>query len=275
MDSYLILGCGYTGKRVARALALRGEKVIATTRDPQKLVALQRSGVDVRALEVPGGSLGPLPGGLRVLHSVPPVGEHDLTPDLLRMVASAAQRIVYLSTTGVYGDARFVNEHTAVYSEAPRQQARLAAEKAVVNSGIGWCVLRPAAIYGPDRGFHISMARGTAKLTGDGLGFISRVHVEDLAAITIAALDSHLSGCWPVADDLPCTQLEMARFCSALLDVPLPPSVSAEQVPPSRRGDRRVEGSAVRKLLRVDLRYPTYREGLKDAAKTAKDVLDC
>ena len=33
----LILGCGYTGARVALALAARGHSVLATSRDPGKL----------------------------------------------------------------------------------------------------------------------------------------------------------------------------------------------------------------------------------------------
>ena len=47
-------------------------------------------------------------------------------------------------------------------------------------------ILRPAAIYGPDRGVHVSLAQGRHRMLGDGSNYISRIHVDDLAAITAA-----------------------------------------------------------------------------------------
>ena len=263
---YLILGCGYTGQRVAAHLLERGERVLATTRQPKSLTHLPN--LQILPLDLPGGTLPPLPHDTRVLHSIPALNIHgnltDPTPELIPQLRSA-RRIVYLSTTGVYGSATDVNEHTPPNATTPRELVRLQAETAIVDSGIPYCILRPAAIYGPDRGIHIAMLEGTATLTGDGSSYTSRIHVDDLAAITLAALDSDIQGAWPVADELPSTQREIAEFCAALFHLPMPASVDPQSAPPTRRANRRVDGSAIRRLLQIQLRYPTYREGLRAA----------
>jgi nucleoside-diphosphate-sugar epimerase len=272
--AYLILGCGYTGERVARALAARGEHVLATTRHPDRLSSLSKAGVVVHVLDLPDRAeaireavLEDVDTPVRVLHSIPPYAGPDgalldPTPALLEVLRGRAERIVYLSTTSVYGSASKVDEHTPVDARSRRETVRVEAEQAVAVSGIPSCSLRCAAIYGPDRGFHISMLRGIAELTEDGGSYVSRIHVEDLAAISVAALDGRVEGAWPVADSEPCTQREMAEFCAQMLGVPMPKSVARSEATPTRRGNRQVDGSSILRELGLTLRYPTYREGL-------------
>jgi nucleoside-diphosphate-sugar epimerase len=92
-----------------------------------------------------------------------------------------------------------------------------------------------------------------------GDNFISRIHVDDLAAICEAALLGDVTGAYPVADDEPCTSGEIAEFCARLLGVPLPTGPVAA---PRIFGDRKVNGRAIRRLLGVELRYPSYRTGI-------------
>ena len=108
---------------------------------------------------------------------------------------------------------------------------------------------------------HTALEAGTFRLAGDGSNFVSRIHVDDLAAHAEAALLSDLTGAYPVADEEPCTSREAALFCCRLLGLPLPPAAAAETLGETRRADRRVDASAIRRLLRIPLKYPTYREG--------------
>jgi nucleoside-diphosphate-sugar epimerase len=124
-------------------------------------------------------------------------------------------------------------------------------------------VLRPAAIYGPGRGVHVSISENRYRLIGDGKNFVSRIHVDDLAAHVEEALLSDISGAWPVADEHPCTSREIAEYCAGILGVPLPGSVPAGEVHRTRRADRRVDGSAIRRALGIELLYPTYRDGIQ------------
>ncbi len=279
MGQALILGCGYTGRRVARRLLERGFDVTATSREPESLSDLAKAGVRVTLLNaLAPSSLEALrslvqPGAL-VLHSIPvlegPGGLYDPTPELLERLGRRPRRVVYLSTTSVYGTARQVNERTEPAPASESARLRLAAEKAVAAGPWSWMILRPAAIYGPGRGVHEALRRGRFRLAGGGRNYVSRIHVDDLAAITAAAMLSHHTGAWPVADAEPCPSIEIARFCADLLGLPLPPAVPADELQETRRTDRRVDASAVLRLLGVKLRYPSYRVGVPAALAEAE-----
>lgn len=200
-----------------------------------------------------------------VLHSIPVVLEDgclaDYTGRLLDALEGRHSRVVYLSTTGVYGAAPFVNEQTPVAPNTERVRLRVNAEQEVLSRGSS-LVLRPAAIYGPGRGVHESMRRGDFRLIEGRSRYTSRIHVDDLAAHAESALCSDVQGAFPVADDDPCPSAEVARFCAGLLGLPMPPSVAAVESSETRRSSRRVDGRAIRHLLGVDLRYPSYRTGI-------------
>ncbi len=262
----VVLGCGYTGKRVAAYYLQRGVPVIATARDPASLKDLSRMGAVVLALDAANPGVVEIPRGARVLHSIPlidgPAGPVEMTPQLLASFTEAPDRLVYLSTTGVYGSIRDVDENTRPAGVTAREKLRLDAEESARSGPWSSLVLRPAAIYGPGRGIHVSMRAGRFQLAGSGDNFVSRIHVDDLAAHCVAALDSDLSGAYPVGDDLPCTSREIAEFCSRLLGIPMPNASPNDELHETRRADRKVDGRAIRARLGISLQYPTYREGI-------------
>jgi uncharacterized protein YbjT (DUF2867 family) len=271
----VILGCGYTARR------LRGFAAppLAFTRTTEGLAELGSEPVawDAATPDAVERLSREVPDGATVLYSVPTLrlGEGRLeepAPRLLPALAGKARRVVYLSTTGVYGPAHHVDETTPADPRTERQRLRVAAEQAVFAGPWEALVLRPAAIYGPGRGAHVAMREGRYKLAGDGSGFISRIHVEDLAAVVRAAIDSDLIGAYPVADDRPCSQREMAEFIAELTGLPVPLAVPTEQADETRRGDRRVDGRAIRRLLGVELRYPSYREGVPAAIQAEENL---
>jgi nucleoside-diphosphate-sugar epimerase len=206
-------------------------------------------------------SLDFVPAGSLILHSIPPL-EDDDPFKIPHALGDRPARVVYLSTTGVYGDQRDVNAATPPAPRHKRDEQRLAAETAIEQGPWSSLILRPAAIYGPGRGIHVSMAQGRFRLVDGGDNYVSRIHVNDLAAHAEAALLSDVEGAWPVADDHPCTSLEIAAYCSELLNVPIPESVRPDEAHPTRRADRRVDGRAIRERLGINLVYPSYREGL-------------
>ena len=224
--------------------------MIGTAREPERLAALGVEGIRVE--DVPSV----IEKGSLVLHSIPPEG----APDVIRLLGDAPARVVYLSTTGVYGAAHLVDETTAVDWSSDRARVRLEAEQAISAGPWSTLILRPAAIYGPGRGVQESVRRGTYP---PGENFISRIHVDDLAAHAEAALLSDVTGAYPVADEEPCTSREIAEFCANLLGVELPKNPAPR---PRVFGDRKVDGSAIRRLLGVTLRYPSYRTGIPAAA---------
>lgn len=269
----LILGCGYTGRRVAQRLLARGIDVVATTRTPGALADLAEAGVRVHRLDLHepatlSGLRDMISPGVRVLHSVPVIGRGDdawdPTPRLLGAVGEMPARMVYISTTGVYGPAVHIDETTPIQPRSHYRQCRVDAETAVLNGPWSALVLRPPAIYGPGRGIQVSMFEGRYTLVGDGMNFVSRIHVDDLAAHCEAGLlTDGVTGAYPVGDEDPAPKRTVAAFTAELLNIPMAPTVPADGTThPSRRANRRVDGSAIRRLLGITLQYPSYRVGI-------------
>jgi len=163
-------------------------RVTATTRNPERLADL---GAAIICTEDLSAHVRP---GMLILHSIPP----DAPADLLEPLRGKAARVVYLSSTAVYGSASRVGETTVPEPGTPLAQACLDAELTIAEGPWSSLILRPAAIYGPGRGIHQSIQRGEYSLSNT---FVSRIHVDDLAAHAEAALLSAVTGAWPVADE--------------------------------------------------------------------------
>ncbi|MEZ5402398.1 MAG: NAD-dependent epimerase/dehydratase family protein [Bryobacteraceae bacterium] len=265
MTLIVILGCGFTGRRVARLLAAADERVVATAH--RSAPATEGVGFVTFEAADPAAVAGlaeTLSAPVRVLHSLPPMGNEPVTP-LVAPVLKRAERVVYLSTTGVYGDQGLVDETTPPAPRIERERVRVAEEEAVRGLCGSWAILRPAAIYGPGRGVHVSLREGRHRLWGDGSNYISRIHVDDLARITAAAVLGDITGAWPVADDEPCPAIEITRYCAGLLGIAAPEPSGVLPPEDTRSANRRVDGRAIRRALGVDLRYPGYREGIAAA----------
>ena len=262
MKDVLILGCGFTGRRVAEQMLQSGHRVLATTREPSRLDYLAAAGATIVRMDVLDAesvhALASLaPAAALTLHSIPVPAGH-----LLKALSHKPARIVYFSTTGVYGAAHEVDEHTPIAPRTQRERLRATAEQEVATGPWPSLILRPTAIYGPGRGVQEAMRAGTFRLVDGGANYISRIHVDDLAAHAVAALLSNVTGAYPVADEEPCTSADIARFCTETLGLPLPASIVRAEAGETRQSDRRVDGSRIRALLGVTLRYPSYRDGI-------------
>jgi len=256
----VILGCGFTGIEAARQARASGLRVVGTTRDRSKVAQLASIGVEVHvaATLTEDAVRALLPDDASVLVTFAPDGTTDggVAPAL------AGRRVVYLSTTGVFGAARGrVDEETPVDRGEPRAAARLDAESAYRQSGA--VVLRAAGIYGPFRGLHRRLLDGTFRIPDAGANVVSRIHVTDLAAIALAALAApNIAGeTFVVADDQPVTQIEVIDWLVERLGVPRPSSARLEDVSVTLRHDRAVDNRRVKRKLGIALRYPGYREG--------------
>ena len=87
---------------------------------------------------------------------------------------------------------------------------------------------------------------------------VSRIHVEDLAALVVAGLDSEVTGAFPVGDELPCPTAEILKWSAGYLGQD-PEGVDLGRLV---SGGRRVEGGTVLRALGVGLEYPDYRTGI-------------
>lgn len=285
---WIIIGCGYTGTRLARRLLTAGAQVWATRRTPDatRMLAgeigdlaggrLQALALDLAADGADGQLSTWMPAGAILVDAAPPAaGSTDGEARLVTCAhATGARRIVYVSSTGVYppGDGSWTDEDAPVGPTSDQGRARLAAESEILERaracGIEAVALRAAGIYGPGRGVPTRLHLGNYRIIGDGDTFVCRIHVDDLVTIILAAAMAPAlpRAVYNVADDEPETSRSYAYAVADILGVPRPPSVPPSAVDPwvatMMRANRRIANGRVKEELGVTLAYPTWREGL-------------
>jgi nucleoside-diphosphate-sugar epimerase len=272
----LLLGGGYTLQRLASRLTDRS--FIITSRRSAQCEAWRTLGwishqadlEDQRSLQA---LFDKYPALEVVVDSVPPLrAGADPAAGVKNVVAamdkSQVKRIIYLSTTGVFGvrDGSIVSEETLPQPWNEQGEARFLSEQAYRASAREVVALRLPAIYGADRGVHVSMRNGTYRMVGDGSMWTNRIHVDDLvSAIEKAIAAPELPPVLCITDDQPTQAREIVQHLCMQHGLPQPGSVSEDEV--LRGGgytmlsNQRVMNSLMKKVLGIELRYPTYKEG--------------
>lgn len=246
----ILLGLGFTTCRLARRLLLRGGAVYGVAREAHRFRDLAAVGLRVREF-----SATDLPKQAAVVHSIPPLAGADR--EWLRSFVCRLEprRVVYISSTGVYGDQFEVNETTHPRPSGEKSVARFEEEQWLRSGNWRNLTVRAAAIYGPGRGVQEKIREGRLPRSAAS-GVVSRIHVDDLAAVLEAGVFSDLEGAWPLADDHACSSEEIGAYCARLMGI-APGTAAIFPV-----AGRRVDGRKIRELLGVQLRYPTYESGI-------------
>lgn len=253
MARFFIFGLGYTASRLARALEAQDWEVIGTGRDAD--LSFDDEGTVRLALA----------DASHVLSSVPPGGD-GFDPVFERYGGALAGKwLGYLSSTGVYGDAGGAWVDESAPTGRGRRTARAEADSEWLKRGAR--VFRLPGIYGPDRSPLDRVREGKAHRIDLPGQVFSRVHVEDIAAGVVAALEAP-PGAYNLADDLPCGQSAVIEEACRLLGLEPPPLQSLEEanLSPMARAfyaeNRRVANGKAKRVLGWRPRYPSYREGL-------------
>lgn len=265
----LIVGCGFLGRALCAQGLAQGRAVTATTRSPERAIDLSRLGATAALLDG-NTDLRALVADADVVVTYPP--DEAMDDAVARACHGHARALVYISSTAVYGATRgTIDDRTPVASDSDAGDARLRAEARFRQ--VGGIVLRAPGIYGPGRGVHTRMQSGRYKLTGDGSNHLSRIQVEDLAGLCLAALEQAKKGETYVVGDLePATQRAVAEFVCDRLGLPLPPSQPVEAAHRTLRGDRQVDPQRALRELRYALRYPNFRVGIADALRREREA---
>jgi nucleoside-diphosphate-sugar epimerase len=261
MAHWLVLGAGYTGTALARALVAAGDDVTVTRRTlaaARATAAAIGSSVGAHALELARSPLGGLPVADVVVGCAPPGADPAAEAGALAVIAGRA-RLVYLSSTAVYGAGHgaWVDETAPIAPITDAGRARAAVEAGLPAAA---CILRVAGIYGPGRGMIDRLRAGTYRVIGDGSAHVSRVHVDDLVAAIVAAGRAAITGAINVADDDPAPIGPLSDAVAALLGLPPPPRIAAAEVSAELAGmltaDRRIDNTRMKRVLGVVLAHP-------------------
>lgn len=282
----LIVGCGDIGLRVLRLLRARW-RVLALTSSIERVPALRAAGAtpllgnldDARSL----ARLASLADA--VLHLAPPpdAGEFDpRTVNLVRALARGVRvrRLVYASTTGVYGDCggtRF-DETRAVRPTTARARRRVHAEATLRAwgraAGVSVTILRVPGIYASDRpGGHPRerLLRGAPVLCREDDVYTNHIHADDLARACVAALHRGLpQRVVHASDDSELLMGDYFDLAADLGGLPRPERVTraaaATRLSPLTLSfmseSRRLDNKRLKRELRLRLRYPSVEQGL-------------
>lgn len=279
----LCLGYGYTARAIARELIGRGWQVSGTTRNRDKMADIAQTGVTPvywdSARSDGGDGLEMINTVTHILVSSPPGDDgcpaYKVIANRLPQ-AKALEWAGYLSSNGVYGDHKgaWVDETTPNNPSSDRGKRRVRAEsdwQKLNNNAqtLKSIVFRLPGIYGPGRSAIDTVRSGNAKRIIKPGQVFSRMHVDDIASAVIAGITVDTEYClFNLCDDEAAPPQDVITYACALLDVTPPPEVSIDDAALSEMArsfyadNKRVSNTLMKKALGVNLKYPTYREGL-------------
>lgn len=281
----LIFGLGYSARVLARQLKTEGWRVIGTARSTETCQELKKLGYEAfrfNSEDIKGSDTNIIERAIddasHILHSIPPTPSGDPLIKPFGVHFAKSQRLKwfgYLSTVGVYGDHKgaWVEEDDVLKATSQRGRARVAAEFAYLameaEHGLPVHVFRIAGIYGPGRGPLAKLKKGEARRIIKPGQVFNRIHVEDIALILQASMaHPHPGAIYNVADDEPAPPQDVISYTAKLAGLPVPEAELFSEAEMTEMGrsfyeeNKRVSNRLIREELGVELKYPTYREGM-------------
>jgi nucleoside-diphosphate-sugar epimerase len=284
-------GLGYTALKFIELHQGRFARICGTIRSPEKGKTLGELGIVPCLFDGENsdpGILDELARADALLISVPPNAGADPVLGRFSRVIEAAPRlrwVGYLSTIGVYGnaDGGWVDETSPLEPVNERSRYRVAAEQQWLalesRAPFSVQIFRLAGIYGPGRNALVRVADGTAQRIVKPGQFFNRIHVEDIARVLMASIESaRRTAIYNVADDMPGPPQDVVAYAAELLGREPPPEVpfaDANLSPMARsfyQDNKRVRNTRIKQDLGVTLRFPTYREGLQALLASGEGV---
>lgn len=271
----LSFGHGFSARALTPLLLEQDWRVIGTSRSEEKAVEIAGTGAEPRIW--PGANMEPALNA--ATHLLISAGPSELGDPVLNALRDDITRIApnlewagYLSTTGVYGDhgGEWVDENTPLTPATKRGQLRVKAEadwQAIPKLPLH--IFRLAGIYGPGRGPFAKVRNGTARRIIKKDQVFSRIHVDDIAQVLQASIQTPNPGAvYNLCDNDPAPPQDVIGYAAELLGLPLPPAIdfeTADMTPMARSfyaESKKVRNERIKDELGVVLKYPDYKSGL-------------
>ena len=276
-NKFLILGCGFSGSFFAKTVRQLGCTALTSSRsenkDPNSFIFNSEKGI------VPNEKI--FNGITHVLSCIPPDnnGNDPVLGSLKNKLKSLPLEWVgYLSTTGVYGNTKgdWVSETDHPKPLQNRSHKRLNCEKEWIESGLPVQIFRLPGIYGPGRSTFEAIRTNKIRVISKKNQVFSRIHVADITNAIIYLLQNKNSLKFHqiinIADDEPCSQIEVIQYCYDLLGLQMPKPIlfedAKEKLSPIAQSfwmeNRRVSNKLLCATLGYKLIYKNYKVGLKN-----------
>lgn len=286
MNGAFIIGCGGLGLSLGAALKARGIPVRGLRRGAAE--RLTAAGIEpvIADLDQPLALETSAVAGSTVFYFAPPPTQGEDDPRMGRVLEaltdSRPKKLIYLSTSGVYGDRRgeWVDEFAAPQPSTARARRRLDAENRLLDwasrTGTPGVILRVGGIYGPGRLPIKRIREGLTLVCPEEAPFSNRIHIHDLVRACLAAAARGAAGAhYNIADGHPTTMTDYFYQVADHIGLPRPPCVplsqAREALSPAMLSyvseSRRLVTRRMREELGVLPDYPDLLSGL--AACTA------
>lgn len=286
----LVLGCGDVGMRLLPLVRDRF-RVFAVTSQPERRAQLRAAGaVPILAdLDRPESLARLARLAHHIVHLVPPrqEGVTDHRSRNLTAILPDRAHMVYVSTTGVYGDCGGgrVAETQAVHPQNARARRRVDAEQVLRRwarrSGSRLAILRVPGIYAENRLPIERLQQGTPALLAEEDVYTNHIHADDLARIIQAALFRAVPcRVYHAVDD---TQWKMGEYFDAVADafgLPRPPRLTRGELQKAvspmllsfMSESRRLDNTRIKSELGMRLRYPQVADALEAMTSPGRDA---
>jgi len=276
-NKFLILGCGFSGSFFAKTIRQLGCTALTSSRSEKK--DINNFVFNSENNVVPNKKI--FDGVTHILSCIPP--DKNGKDPVLRILKNKLESlslewIGYLSTTGVYGNTKgdWVSEIDHPNPFHQRSHKRLNCEKEWIESGLPVQIFRLPGIYGPGRSTFEAIKNKKIRVISKKNQVFSRIHVADITNAIIYLLQNKNSLKFyqiiNIADDEPCSQLEVIQYCYDLLDLKMPKPIlfedAKEALSPIAQSfwmeNRRVSNKLLCETLGYKLIYKNYKLGLKN-----------
>ncbi|MFC5472584.1 SDR family oxidoreductase [Paraherbaspirillum soli] len=276
----LILGCGDVGMRLLPLLRHRF-RVFAVTSQPARCAELRAAGAIplVADLDQPATLARLSCLAQIVVHLAPPhsVSEKDQRTRNLVAILPERTTLVYISTTGVYGDCggALIDETRPLMPHNGRARRRVDAEQVLRHwarrRSARLAILRVPGIYAADRLPLERLRKGTPALIAEDDVYTNHIHADDLARIIVAAIfKASPLRVYHAADDSTLKMAEYFDAVAAAFALPCPPRLPRAElqkvVSPMLLSfmseSRRLQNRRIKSELGVQLKYPDVQNAL-------------
>ncbi len=279
----LIFGCGYLGRLIATHYLETNGDPLGVVRSAASVDILHGLGVSALQADLDQTVLPELPlKDSTLFYFIPPPKTGVIDTRVRKLISEFESqgdpsRIVYLSTTGVYGDCKgeWVTEERSVDPVVSRAKRRWDAECSLQEwrskTGRELVILRVAGIYGPGKLPLERLRKGLPLVCAKESPWTNRIHVDDLVQVCVAAMERGGDGAvYNVSDGSPGTMIDYFNRIAELAGLPLPPEISLSQAEHQlstgmlsyMQESRRVDNSKLKKELGVTLIHPSMESGL-------------
>lgn len=283
-DPVLIIGFGDIGMRIASLERRKGRPVTALSRNERRIHALNDPGVFhwPADLDAPLAGIGERFGAVYYLAPPSPHGTSDQRLlNGLGALTHAPAKLVYLSTSAVYGDCQgaWIDENQPLCPGTDRGRRRLFAEQAIGawanQHQVPFVLLRVPGIYGPGRLPLARIREGLPVIDPAQSPFTNRIHADDLAQAAVLAMENGASGeAYNISDGHPTTMTDYFWKIADRYGLERPVAVPLEEaktrLSPGMwsflEESKRLINRRMLDDLGVKLRYPTLNEGLDHAS---------